>query len=390
MTEASAVLRLELDDRLAGKGVRTGRIISAEGVLEELRFESSSGPLSVVTGADPFVIALLLPIMKRGKDIWVEGTVSRRCMENVDELQNLWSKWCPDIYTNVTISAKTVAELNAARSGKLAAFSGGVDSYFTAIRHIGSKDQSRNLQAVVFAQGFDIPLNQSAVFEQAVGQAREFLQLAGLQANLVRSNIRDFGVSWEHIHGMAIASCLALYGDSYEVALIGSGKAYDELIFPWGSSPVTDHLFSTDLLEVRHDGAGFSRTEKIAELVRYPEILPNLRVCYQARGGVKNCGKCEKCIRTYFSFCAAGHADPNCFATNPTSWQRRLVIVRSRRQLAELENIEQFARRNRVRGAWLGELQFAIRLNRLLLPLTGRRSFWELARKLRAKFRRNA
>jgi hypothetical protein len=60
-------------------------------------------------------------------------------------------------------------------------------------------------------------------------------------------------------------------------------------------------------LQVIHDGADASRTEKIAKIAQWTETYSGLRVCLERAkfnentGSIENCCKCEKCIRTMFS-----------------------------------------------------------------------------------------
>lgn len=51
----------------------------------------------------------------------------------------------------------------------------------------------------------------------------------------------------------------------YARALIPSTYRYDELL-PWGSQPLTDPLLGTSRLTIVHDGADFSRADKIGTI----------------------------------------------------------------------------------------------------------------------------
>jgi hypothetical protein len=65
-------------------------------------------------------------------------------------------------------------------------------------------------------------------------------------------------------------------------------------------------------MEVRHDGAGRSRTEKVAYLATWEQGMPLLRVCWEGRVPDGNCGRCEKCVRTRLNFHIAGVESPAC------------------------------------------------------------------------------
>jgi hypothetical protein len=74
----------------------------------------------------------------------------------------------------------------------------------------------------------------------------------------------------------------------------------------WGSHPALDVNFSSQRLTIVHDGARFSRLDKVRELAAWPTALANLRVCTENPATGLNCGECEKCIRTRLELLAAG------------------------------------------------------------------------------------
>jgi hypothetical protein len=47
-----------------------------------------------------------------------------------------------------------------------------------------------------------------------------------------------------------------------------------------------------------HHGSNATRLDKLATIVRDPMSYDRLRVCWIQDIGLKNCGECEKCIRT--------------------------------------------------------------------------------------------
>jgi hypothetical protein len=75
---------------------------------------------------------------------------------------------------------------------------------------------------------------------------------------------------------------------------------------PIGSHPAVDSLFSSQRVTVIHDGARFSRFQKVRELASWPSALAALRVCPSDPGSGLNCGVCEKCLRTRLELLAAG------------------------------------------------------------------------------------
>jgi hypothetical protein len=59
-------------------------------------------------------------------------------------------------------------------------------------------------------------------------------------------------------------------------------------------------MYSTERLQVLHDGAETTRAKKVARILEWDRdlVLKHLRVCIENRGGAHNCGRCKKCVRT--------------------------------------------------------------------------------------------
>ena len=139
--------------------------------------------------------------------------------------------------------------------------------------------------------------------------------------------------------------------------MIGGSDAYDELWLPWGTNPVTDHLLSGGRMAIVHDGAAFCRTDKIAFLADVPAALQSLKVCWEGKHQGRNCGVCEKCVRTQINLLAVGRADAPCFDRflDPRSI-RDLPIV-SDLVLAELRSIVEYGERHHIDEAWFHALR---------------------------------
>lgn len=384
----SELAHLRIDDSVADAGIRSAVIEIPGCPHKSLRYESYDGPLSPAAGADPFLLGSLLLFMMHGADVHVHGSVTGRLIRHLDELQNIWCRWKPETYSKIQITCDEVSGGFPEDGPAISAFSGGVDATYTVQQHRIMAPHACDLRAVVFIHGFDIPEIETEMFNRA--RSRGELMLKGLELRTLglRSNIRSLEQPWEDVFGLAVASCLSLFQPEYRVGLIGSSEPYDELVLPWGSSPVTDHLYSTGLMDIRHDGAGSSRTDKLARLAEWPEAIRYLRVCWQGQQLDRNCGGCEKCIRTYLNFKAAGIASPDCFENLPDRAAVRRLIVRSRAQLNELESIYDYARRANRRGMWLTDLRYVVKKNRLVVRIIEVPWFQSIIRKLKAKYAR--
>src|SRR5262249_9125438 len=153
--------------------------------------------------------------------------------------------------------------------------------------------------------GFDIgkrahsPENER--YQMALRRLEPVAAELGLQLISCRTNLRhlpsklDF---WEYRHNgaaLAAAGHAAVPGSAF--LYIGGSHDVSNPV-PWGSHPVVDGLFSSQRITIIHDGARFSRLDKVRDLASWPTALAALRVCCANVGNEANCGRCEKCLRT--------------------------------------------------------------------------------------------
>lgn len=370
-------------DNTAAKHGRRSAVISIPGQdPQELIFESYDGPLSVNAGDDAFLLGSLLLLMEAGHSVHVKGEISLKLLTNLNDLQTVWARWKPAKYRVVQITADKVSGTFCTDGPAICAFSGGVDASHT-VYDVMRNNPLIDLQAVLFVHGFDIPLDNNSDYESARRRGETMLRDFNLHSIGLRTNIRGIGQSWEDSFGLAVASCLAIFQNAYTVGLIGSSEPYDELVFPWGSSPVTDHLYTTGRMDVRHYGAGSSRTDKMKLLSTWPAALNHLRVCWQGVRGDVNCGRCEKCVRTYLNFLAIGVTAVNCFEHLPDQSMVRRMRVGSRPQLNELKSIAKYAQRQGIKEQWVRNLNIAIAVNSLRVPLREHNFILRIARSVK-------
>ena len=318
--------------------------------------------------ADVYVLGSLLHWMTRGGAVHVHGAVSRTLLSNLDEWQAALYSLLPDRYSPVILTADEVVDAEPARSARaIAAFSGGLDATCTAIRHarglVGWRTEA--LGALLLVHGFDIPLDRAADFDDARERARRAANALGLELRSVATNVRDLGQDWEQVHGLALAATLQLHSPEFGVGLIGSGASYRHIHLPWGSNPITDPLMSSGTMRICHDGAELTRVAKARVVAREPELVGLLRVCWQGEQLSRNCGRCEKCVRTYWALRIVGVRHPACFeepVTVPPSqvrvkasdvgyWRYMLPLARAEGDDEAIRYIAALLRHQRVRGA---------------------------------------
>ena len=289
--------------------------IEREGAERRLlwyRMPASEAP-SLSDSTDAFAIATVFSAMRHADTLHVHGPVSPTLIRNLNEFQTAWSRWLPDRYRIADIRADDEREEPpSTESRAVMAFSGGLDSSFTAWRHtqgcVGRPQQE--LTAALMVHGFDIPLTERPMFARAAENSRYMLESIGLKSLTMTTNFREFGDDWEDAHGAAIVSALHLLKGSYGSCVVASSHTYDTLRLPWGSNPITDTMLASAHFKVSHDGCGFSRKEKAREVAAWPEAMKRLRVCWEGPEKDRNCGTCLRCVGTAICFAVERKALP--------------------------------------------------------------------------------
>jgi len=212
-------------------------------------------------------------------------------------------------------------------------------------------------------QGFDIPLCDTYTFQRAASNCKKMLKALSIQLITIATNFRELDNDWENSHGAAIASCLMLLGNGFSAGLIASSEPYNNLVLPWGTNPVTDGLMSSDTFRIIHDGAAFTRSQKVRAISCWPQALRYMRVCWEGIEKDRNCGKCEKCIRTILNFRVAGLKLPPCFERDVTDEQISALRGLNPVQTAYFKEILSDARAACICEPWVGALQKCIKRN---------------------------
>jgi hypothetical protein len=258
---------------------------------------------SVSRAGDPFLAAAFLPAMAGGQALEVEPNlpVSPKLLENLSLLQEIHHCWNPALKI-IPVSAETAAT-EPVNKGVISFFSGGVDSMFTVLMH------DAEISHAVFIHGFDFFAGTDS-YRRAVARNSSFVEGFGKTLIPVETNFYPFGYSHNLsrvlTQGSTLASVALLLG--YPRAYIPSSSDYDDLI-PLGTHPLTDPLYSTEAVEIVHDGAEAKRTDKVARIAACEPALAALRVCLEDMN--VNCGRCAKCLRTMAALELLGQRPPS-------------------------------------------------------------------------------
>ncbi|GAB3284286.1 hypothetical protein [Parahaliea aestuarii] len=296
------------------------------------------------TIADSFLIMALAGSMLRNEDIVVadEYPVSRHLVDNLHTIQKVFHHWNRQ-FKPVEIHA-SLTDPDPGTAGCISCFSGGIDSI-----HCLLTNQSR-VDSTLFIGGYDFSFSGP---ELAVAESRNqaILQVLGLPGVSVYTNQMEWGQRtgvardfWNSGYLAAAASLLGVHS-----VLIPSSRSFDDLQ-PNGSHLILDHLWTNGATQFEHVGAQFKRSEKIAQVCAYPQLLDLLHVCW--RSSTENCGRCGKCLRTMIALECIGKTGP--FPRRITEKDiRKLVITSSQDQAYFIDNIlfaHSLGRRDLVRA----------------------------------------
>lgn len=314
----------------------------------------SEDKLDSIVTLDFAVLVVLFGAMRWGRDIVAQGPLSDSLLRNLEEFQQVWCAWQPQIYRPVGISGAGYGRRVSGTDCAVAAFSGGVDACFTAYRHLKKRPGKYHydLATLMLVQGFDIPFGADDAFAIAVQRARAIVGNDAAIAT-VKTDVSKMLVQWQNNFGAALAACLHQFAPTHSIGLVGSDEPYQHLALPWGSNPISNPFLSSDLMKIVTDGSGYTRTQKVSHVANWQAATENLRVCWEGPVSGKNCGRCEKCIRTILNFRAADAPFPAAFAQDVTDAQIRAVTLRVDVQVDYMRDILEQAEKNGIDASWV-------------------------------------
>ena len=196
---------------------------------------------------------------------------------------------------------------------RLLFFSGGVDSFHALYEMI---QQGTPPDALLFVDGFDIDLTDTEKSAAYLPALEEICRHHRLKLLRVKTNLRKMPFyrkyNWGSTHGLAMAGVAHLIRGYGEIFISSSFETIRDI--PYGSRADVDVLFTSRKRRFHHIGSGVLRTAKLMDLADDPLVQRHLRVCWRGRGARKNCGECEKCLRTELNVLATGrHGKFTCF-----------------------------------------------------------------------------
>lgn len=294
-----------------------------DGVIRDLKHEFLDGASRVTSSFDgetvwfecqdlelnPTIEAMaslwLAPCIISGRNLRIEHPVCRTWYENalsiIDFLSDSWGT------AKIELSAE-VRELpsqNADQKATAVCFSGGVDSFYTLNRSTSTK-------FLVSAQPFDLPSASEETHLATRSRLVKVAQAVGAQAVTIRTNVLQHPSYRTHKLMDTHTGLLAAVGHflAKHIGTLSIAPTFHkddaEIV---GGHYLLVPLYSSKNLQIVVPNAETNRRARLEGIVDWPVAQENLFVCFNKEGKNKNCGRCEKCVRTLLDLHILGKLD---------------------------------------------------------------------------------
>lgn len=253
--------------------------------------------------SDAFVVVLLLYAMEHGLDIvWEEKLSEKLYYQLTEYLIPCISSNIPK-YNKIRLQGPVSNEPLHCAGAVGTALSGGVDSFYTLIRHLDRGPNYSITHFCFFNEGSCGEFggeNARSMYHERIAWIRDVALRLGKDMVLVDGNANEF-LQQRHqptYTFRTLSNVLALqklFGIYYMASSYPFAKfRFSEKDAGWYDL-LTAHCLSTETISFYISGGETTRQGKIAAIADYPLTYDRLNVCDVH---ATNCGKCEKCRRT--------------------------------------------------------------------------------------------
>ncbi len=317
---------LTIDEREIRITFKTEGLISQAFRSHEFTVEYSEaiGSVPESIAVIPFV-ANVLPIIWVYDAELVVRELDKDFFDNITNIKTGYENMYPEVAFGgqVTVGSLVRNRVRSKQRNTALFFSGGADATSSLITMLKNGDKPH----LFTLWGADVRLADVDGWHEKYSHTERVAHIFNLESSSVKTNFRTFineylldkkierkaGDKWWHgfQHGIGIISHIApltfLYG-FHESHIAASFVAGDNM--PCASDPTIDeHVHIADSKTI-HNGYDLTRQNKIRNIQSYISQLEEIhhlpiKVCLASRDS-KNCGRCEKCMRTACGILAEG------------------------------------------------------------------------------------
>lgn len=281
------------------------------------RFPAWCRPMLSAENGDPFLAALLFGAMLKHEPLVIDAPISPRLREALPLIQDIEMAFEP-ASQRVEVVAET-RDHSLPDPGTVPGvglfFSLGVDSWYSLVKNL--RDHPSGPDAITHLiplHGLDAPFQpwDETFPPEMLRNCQRIATETGKTLLPVVSNIRRVSGplgSWPTMHGGGLIAVALALGAGLRRVHIAASTTYNRL-YPWGSHPLLDPLWSTESLGVIHDGCELNTIDKTRVIAEsHPDlVLQTLRPCAGFSPDY-NCGACIKCLRTMLDLLIWGYLD---------------------------------------------------------------------------------
>lgn len=274
-----------------------GNRLELHGGAEVIWYEAAGIGLPPLTDHGFAIWHLLAAAMHEGFDIEFDGPVADDTLENARLFARTWELWQPSRFREVRIERRGPAPdpRPVGRRPELVLFSAGVDSTTMLLRRGVRPERG----TAVTVHGMDYSPTNETGFAALLDQSAAFLERQNYDRVTLRSNAIRVAVG-HHAWGLALAGHAFLFADLFEKALLAADEPWeiDMMIHPWGLNHASNRLLRGGGFVLDRIMDDLSRSQKLAILAADPMALRAISFCRRRDLRPRNCGACQKCVRT--------------------------------------------------------------------------------------------
>ncbi|MCG8589210.1 MAG: hypothetical protein MJE66_07960 [Proteobacteria bacterium] len=273
--------------------------------------------------ADPFLATLLVTALSLGEDLELEGPVSEPLLEaatrRLEPVFRCWG-WA---HGATKIRCPTVAAPDPEDDdgrGTACFFSGGVDSWYSALKRRDEIDR------LFLVRGIDIAHDDDLHWRRALALTEGSAKQLERPLTVVETNVHVVGLaevpqrlealgrplptySVDQFSGGMLVSVALVLRELASHVLVPASWTYERLA-PAGSHWLIEPSWSTPHQSYEIEGGEATRLDKVRAIARWrPSALQRLRPCFASDRTDLNCGECEKCLRTLMAVRCCGGGD---------------------------------------------------------------------------------
>lgn len=325
--------------------------ITINGKTREVFFSVEQRYASYLTfeRSDAFVVGFLTTAMRMGYDIECQTPMTKRLHYQI--INHLIPAMADNmkIYNSISIHAPVSDEKLPCEKAVGTGWTGGVDSMYTLMNHIGLENPSYRLTHLVIANNgaLESEENQELLAYMAEKARNTVAAELGIKVITIDSNLQLLQQEqYLAVAAFRLPAVILAVQKLFGVYLNSAGYEFNKFSFIQENSAYYELLplqcFETDCTAFYSANGAIPRIQKLEELSNFPLAQKYLHPCIYAKRE-DNCGDCGKCVRTQAALYALGTLEKFCavfpvdnFMENKSDYLAQIVLNKDRQHYGEV------------------------------------------------------